>query len=249
MFAVVCRPLPDGAQRDRAVAQFSSLTHALAMKRLLLTKALLDGYAGTRLDDAVTLEAAVSDVAQDLDVHGDAAGVLQRAGPSGDHAVAYVVGDVRRVTSTLLQTPQLSRVRTSYRRVMHRQARDLMSRRQWDDALALWHHLHARGLVSQALYLDAAHCFIASDRTGEAERVLGEALDAFADAGAVEFFERAGDLAMKCKSSEADRIARRAFERASAGLLSNTTVATTTTTTPTKSTTRPAGGSPEAARD
>ena len=80
-------------------------------------------------------------------------------------AVAYVIAEQSDLSAYLLQPTELEKVRAAYRDVMHGQARDLMARSSWADALLLWQHLHQRKLVSQQLYLDAARCF---QRLGQA---------------------------------------------------------------------------------
>ena len=105
-------------------------------------------------------------------------------------------------------------MRIAYRDVMHRQARDLMARSNWSDALLLWQHLHQRQLVSQQLYLDAARCFQQLDQTNDAVRVLREAMEAFAKSGTAGFFEQAGDIALEIPGEPAQALAEQAYQRA-----------------------------------
>lgn len=101
---------------------------------------------------------------------------------------------------------------------MHAQARDLMARKNWPDAIALWHHLHTRKLVSQALYLDAATCFLELQKPADALMVLEEAFAAFAPAAAADWLELCGDLAIKL-GKPGEPLALLAYQTASARLM------------------------------
>lgn len=105
-------------------------------------------------------------------------------------------------------------MQAAYREVMHRQARELMARAAWADALLLWQHLHQRKLVSQHLYLDAARCFQQLGRTSDAVRVLTEAIETSTKSGTAEFFERAGDLALEIETEPAQALAEEAYQKA-----------------------------------
>ena len=119
----------------------------------------------------------------------------------GALAVAYIFAEGPELTAHLLEPAQLGEVQDAYRDVMHEQARDLMSRGNWQDAILLWRHLHQRKLVSQSLYLDAARCFKQLGQPEDAIRVLGEALTTFGDTANVVFAIFIWKLAMLHKMS------------------------------------------------
>ena len=98
---------------------------------------------------------------------------------------------------------------------MHRQARELMQRSNWTDALLLWQHLHKRKLVSQQLYLDAASCFQHLNQVPDMLRVLTEAIDAFGKNATPEFLEKAGDMALAVETEQAQTLAEKAYRMAS----------------------------------
>jgi hypothetical protein len=93
-----------------------------------------------------------------------------------------------------------------------------MARKDWQNALLLWQHLHKRKLVSQQLYLDAARCFKELKQTADTVRVLGEAVTAFDDQGSPEFFEQAGDLLLDIQTDDAQSLAEAAYREASDAL-------------------------------
>ena len=129
-------------------------------------------------------------------------------------AVAYIIAPQADLTAYLLQATELEKVRIAYRDVMHRQARDLMARSNWSDALLHWQHLHQRQLVSQQLYLVGARCFQQLDQTNDAVRVLREAMEAFAKSGTAEFFEQAGDIALEIPGGPAQTLAEQTYQKA-----------------------------------
>ena len=90
-----------------------------------------------------------------------------------------------------------------------------MDRSNWKDALLLWHHLHARKLVSQQLYLDAASCFQHLNQIPDMLRVLSEAIDAFGKNATPEFLEKAGDMALAVETEPAQSLAEKAYRTAS----------------------------------
>jgi len=214
LFGIAIKPLPQRDSRQRAVPAMLELVQMFAVHEMLKAKSLLDRYAAAGLTDATTLRQAVETAAGQLQVTGKAKGVVHQAAVRSGLAVAYIVAPQTNLTAYLLQATELDKVRTAYRDVMHRQARDLMARSNWSDALLLWQHLHQRQLVSQQLYLDAARCFQQLDQTNDAVRVLREALDAFAKSGTAEFFEQAGDIALGIPDEPAQTLAEQAYQRA-----------------------------------
>jgi tetratricopeptide (TPR) repeat protein len=104
---------------------------------------------------------------------------------------------------------------------MHAQARDLMARKNWQDAIQLWRHLHTRKLVSQALYLDAATCFAELKQPDDALKVLQEAYGVFSETAPADWLEQCGDLACKL-GPPAEALAVKAYEQASQRLRDTT---------------------------
>ena len=214
LFAVAVKSLPGGQMRKRATPALLELTHMLAVQELLKAKSLLDRYAATGLDDATTLRQAVEEAAGKLEVSGKVKGVVHQATVQDEFAVGYVIGEESSLTAHLLEPAELEKVQDAYRGVMHRQARELMERSNWQDALLLWQHLHQRKLVSQELYLDAARCFKELEQPEDTVRVLSEAVEAFAKTESTDFFEKAGDIALEVGTEEAAQLAEKAYQRA-----------------------------------
>ncbi|HUT88781.1 MAG TPA: PEGA domain-containing protein [Thermoguttaceae bacterium] len=214
LFAVAVKSLPGGPMRQRATPALLELTHMLAVQEVLKAKSLLDRYAATGLDDATTLRQAVEEAAGKLEVSGKVKGLVHQATVQDEFAVGYVIGEESSLTAHLLEPAALEKVQVAYRLVMHRQARALMEREDWSEALLLWQHLHQRKLVSQALYLDAARCLKQLEKPGDAVQVLNEALESFGDEATLGFLEQAGDVALSIQTDEAQDLAVRAYERA-----------------------------------
>jgi hypothetical protein len=215
MFAVAAKRVPSGPTRQQAVPAMLNLTGMLAFQELLKAKSLLDRYAAVGLTDATTLQQAVVETAGALQVKGNASTVVQGAAVRDDFAIAYVTAEEQSLLARLLQETELEKVRTAYRDVMHRQARELMQRSNWKDALLLWQHLHQRKLVSQQLYLDAASCFQHADQVPDMLRVLSEAIDTFGKSATPEFLEKAGDMALAVETEQAQKLAEKAYRMAS----------------------------------
>ena len=215
LFAIAVKRLPRGSIRQQAVPSMLDLTGMLAFQELLKAKCLLDRYAAVGLTDATTLQQAVVEAAGTLQVKGKASTVLQGAAVRGEYAVAYVTAEEEAILARLLQETELEKVRSAYRDVMHRQARELMQRCDWADALLLWQHLHKHKLVSQQLYLDAASCFQHLNQVPDMLRVLTEAIDAFGKNATPEFLEKAGDMALTVETEQAQALAEKAYRMAS----------------------------------
>ena len=195
LFAMAAKRLPAGDIRSRAVPAMLELVHMQATHELLTAKSLLDRFEATGLNDATTLRQAMEKAVGALHVTGNIQGVVHGSAIVGEFAAGYVVADEAALSAYLLQPAELVIVQTAYRDVMHTQARQLMDRNDWENALLLWQHLHQRKLVSQQLYLDAARCFKELKQTADTVRVLSEALAACGESGSPEFLEQAGDLA------------------------------------------------------
>ena len=215
MFGIAAKRLPAGTIRQRAVPAMLELTHMLAFQELLTAKSLLDRYAATGLTDATTLARAVVEAAGKLKVQGRASTVLQGGTVQGEYAIAYVMAEEQALVAQLLQETELDKVRATYRDVMHRQAKDLMQRSDWKNALLLWQHLHTRKLASQQLYLDAAQCFKELGQSEDVVRVLGEAIDTFGPQATADFLEQAGDIALSIQTDSAQKVAKKAYQAAS----------------------------------
>jgi hypothetical protein len=219
LFAIVAKAMPTGDVRRRAMPAMLSLTHSLAVRELLKTKSLLNRYKQTGLTDATTLRQAVVMAAGRLHVVGRVKGMTHGAVVQDGFAVAYVTTEESNLTAHLLHQVELEKVRKAYRNIMHGQARELMKRRNWRDAVLLWRHLHTRKLVSQALYLDAGRCFSELKQYEDAVRILVEALDTFRAIATPEFLEQAGDIALGIDTSPAQELAKNAYLEASRKLL------------------------------
>jgi hypothetical protein len=218
LFAIAVKRLPGNTVRQQAGSALLNFTHMLAVQELFKAKSLLDRYAASGLTDATTLRQAVSQAAGSLEVTGKVRGVQHQATIQGDFAIAYVLADESALSAHLLQPVELGRVQATYREVMHTQARDLMQRSNWKDALLLWQHLHTRKLVSPGLYLDAAQCFKQLGQDEDVVRVLGEAINTLDPKAGPEFLERAGDLALTIQTEGGQKLAEQAYRDASEGL-------------------------------
>jgi hypothetical protein len=215
LFGIAVKRLPRGSIRQEAVPSMLNLTGMLAFQELLKAKSLLDRYAAVGLTDATTLQRAVIESAGELRVEGKASTILQGVAVRKDCAVGYVTAEENALLARLLKETELEKVRSAYRDVMHRQARELMQRSNWTDALLLWQHLHKRKLVSQQLYLDAASCFQHLNQVPDMLRVLTEAIDTFAKHATPEFLEKAGDMALAIETDPAQTLAEKAYRMAS----------------------------------
>jgi hypothetical protein len=218
LFAVAAKRLPQGQVRAPSAPAVMELVHIQATHELLAAKSLFDQFGRSGLDDATTLRQAIENVAGQLRVTGNVQGLIHKTVAAGDFVVGYVVAEESSLSAFLAQPAELARVQTAYRDVMHRQARDLMDRKDWQNALLLWQHLHKRQLVSQQLYLDAARCFKELRQPADTVRVLSEALASFGSSGSPEFFEQAGDLALDMDTDEAQALAENAYRKASDAL-------------------------------
>jgi serine/threonine protein kinase len=214
LFGLACKRLPTGEAGRRATPAMLELAHMWSVHELLTAKSILDRYGQKGLTDATTLKRALQGVSPELHVEGSVWGITHQAAVQGRFAVAWVLAEEEALTARLLHGAKLETVQAAYRDVMHQQARQLMDRSNWQDALLLWHHLHQRKLVSQQLYLDAARCFAELDQEDDALRVLSEALDAFAESRSAEFPEQVGDRALEIQSEPARALAERAYQMA-----------------------------------
>ena len=219
LFAIAAKAIPTGDAQQKAIPALLSLTHSLAVQELLKAKSLLDRYEQTGLTDATTLRQAVVMAAGRLHVVGRVKGMMHGAVVQGGFAVAYVTAEEPNLVAHLLHQVELEKVRKAYRDVMHGQARELMKRRNWRDAVLLWRHLHTRKLVSQALYLDAGRCFSELKQYDDAVRILVEALNTFRTNATPEFLEQVGDIALAIDTGPAQELAKKAYLEASRKLL------------------------------
>ncbi len=215
LFGIAAKRLPKEQVGQRAIPAMLELTHMWAVHELLTAKSLLDRYAALGLTDATTLRQAVVEAAGKLHVSGKTSTVTHQASTEGNLAISYAMADEAALTAQLLQPGEIEQVRVAYRVVMHRQARELMQRSNWTDALLLWQHLHQRRLVSQQLYLDAAQCFKQLNQVPDMMRVLSEAVDVFGKKATPEFLEKAGDMALAVETDEAQSLAEKAYRMAS----------------------------------
>ena len=215
LFGIAAKRLPKEQMAQRAIPAMLELTHMWAVHELLTAKSLLDRYAALGLTDATTLRQAVVEAAGKLQVSGKANAVTHQASTEGNLAISYAIADEAALAAQLLQPDEIEKVRVAYRDVMHRQARELMQRSNWTDALLLWQHLHKRQLVSQQLYLDAASCFQHLNQVPDMIRILTEAIDTFGKNATPEFLEKAGDMALAIETEQAQTLAAKAYRMAS----------------------------------
>jgi hypothetical protein len=110
LFGIVVKPLPQGELRQRAVPAMLELVQMLAVHEVLKAKTLLERYAAAGLTDATTLRQAVEAAAGQLQVTGNAKGVVFQAARSG-FAVAYIVAQQADLSAYLLQPTELEKVR------------------------------------------------------------------------------------------------------------------------------------------
>jgi hypothetical protein len=137
LFGIAAKRLPKEPAAQRAIPAMLELTHMWAVHELLTAKSLLDRYSALGLTDATTLRQAVVEAAGKLQVSGKASAVTHQASTEGSLAISYAVADEAVLTAQLLQPDEIEKVRIAYRDVMHRQARELMQRSNWTDALLL----------------------------------------------------------------------------------------------------------------
>jgi len=187
------------------------LASVVALNELLQTDALLARYEKEGLDDATTLRQAILKSSGKLDVPGSVERLTSRARRQDGYAVALVFASEKDIATSLLEPERLQVVKLGYRDVMHGQARQLMKRENWQDAVGLWRHLHQRKLVSPRLYLDAARCFQALGQNADVVQVVDESLTAFAREDDWTFFEQAGELVLTIDTPKAQDLAERAF--------------------------------------
>ncbi|NLS92871.1 MAG: protein kinase [Planctomycetaceae bacterium] len=214
LFGIACKRLPSGETGRQAKSAILNLVHMCSVQELLTAKSLLDRYGQIGLTDATTLKQALQEVSAELHVAGNVSNLTHQVATRDGFAIAWVLAEEQFLTARLLEGTHLETVQTAYRDVMHRQARALMIRSNWQDALLLWYHLHQRKLVSQQLYLDAARCFVELDQGEDALRVLSEAFDTFAVSRSAEFPEQIGDMALDIQSEPAQALAERAYRQA-----------------------------------
>ena len=204
------------------------LTHSLAVTEMLTAKGLLDRYTEYGLTDATALRQAMVRVSATLQISGEVKSFKHLATAQGDFVIAYVLAEADQLNAQMAKPVELERVKDAYRDAIHVQARDLMARENWNDALLAWQHLHQRKLVSPALYLDAALCLMKTGKPNDATRLLQEAFDAFQESATASFLEKAGDMALEIGDPAALKIAERAYRSASQKLMNTVTQPPTT---------------------
>ena len=216
LFAVSSIALPSGSAKARLLPVWLRKTTARATAEVLRTKSLLNHYRSARLDDAATLAEAFRRIAMDSRITGRIRGLNQHAVAAGDYAVALVYAPSESVVASGTSDIAEHLMRTTYRDVMHEQARRLMKQQQWSDALSIWQHLHIRRLVGSEVCLDAARCFVALERETDALHVLEESLTTLMNENEVNwtYFEQAGDLAAQLDVPQAEEVAISAYSLA-----------------------------------
>lgn len=217
---------PSGTARQAIRLAAQRRAHMLAVHDILLTKSLLAAFAERKLDDAVTLKKALTlaelkfigapQTSKSKTTSTRGFGRMLESGSKmfKTQVVAFVLANQSDLIAHLAQPPQLEGVRTSYRKVMHAEARRLMGLQRWNGALDLWHHLHSRKLVSPQLYVDAATCFHRRQEDSDALTLLKESFTDYRSSGSLDFFESIGNLALAIGGAEAEKLAVSAYNRA-----------------------------------
>lgn len=211
LFAIVAERIPTGRIRARALPSIFALSAVRAVTDLLLAKSLLARYEAKGLSDATTLRKAVIQSAGKLDVLGSVKNLTHRAQVHGDYVVALVFANEEAIVATLFHPQKLAVVKSSYRDVMHRQVRRFMAKKNWQDALGLWRHLHQQELVSPLLYIDASKCLKAVKKFPDVVRLVDEALTSFPNERDYVFYEQAGELVLDIETAKAEALAEKAY--------------------------------------
>jgi len=166
IFGIATKTLPKSPDaQQRIQPALMELVRSLAIHEMITARTLLNQFADHGLTDATSLKKAVQKLASGLDLRGNVGGLEAIASVEHDFVIGYAVVDIEKISGVLLAPKNVEDVRLAYRDVLHAQARKLMGRQQWSDALLIWKHLHVRELVSPALYLDAARCLKELDVT------------------------------------------------------------------------------------
>jgi hypothetical protein len=216
LFSIVAeRVESESPRKQQILLARASRSHSLAIQEILTAKSLLDLYGQVGLTDATALRQAILDGQSGFSVQGNAKILAGSSQVVESYVFAFVVAEESQLISYLKEPPRLEAVRASYRKVLHRRARELMKAQDWQNALVLWHHLHERQLVSPELYLDAARCFRGMGKDADCVKILEEAFAVFASEQSPEFFEQIGELSILVPSAAAQQQAVRAFRRAS----------------------------------
>lgn len=215
IFSVVTLEFPDSKQKNRVRQALRSECGIRVVAELLTAKSLLELYKSERLDDATTLKSAAMSVSSTLQSSGKLKLASTRIRAGDEYVMGVAVAPREEIAAILSESAQKELVKNAYRDVMHRQARQLMEKEQWGDALGFWRHLHERGLVSARLYLDAATCFVHLEKIADAAQVAREALETYADLPESAYYEALGDILLLDEKNEASQqAAEKAFELA-----------------------------------
>lgn len=217
LFGIAAKRLP-ADPKHAAIPALVDLTQMLAINELLTTKSVLDVYQEADLTDATTLAQAVARAAEHLQVSGTSVGARMQGGSNEGYAIAFVLAADSSLRVHLSKAPQLEAVRIAYREIKHAQARELMARHDWKNAILALRHLSQRRLVTPSLYLDAATCFKELDQPDDAIKMLGDALARYRNDASEEFLEAVGNLAIEIDRSAAQDLAVNAYELASSRL-------------------------------
>ena len=225
IFSLVAIEIPDGKPQSRIRQAIRSECGIRVIAELLTAKSLLSFYQAERLDDVTTLKAAALTVGPILQRSGKLTLDFKRIVVEGKLVVGLAVADRVNITAVLSEPSQKELVKDAYRTVMHRQARLMMEKGHWNDALGFWRHLHDRRLVSARLYLDAAFCFGQIGKQADAAAVAREALETYTDLNDSGFYEELGEILLLDSENIASRKAAEvAFRYADERFTGNQTV-------------------------
>jgi len=214
LFAIHALHVPQGKAGVVVLPALISSATTQATADLVQTQALLQRYSDVGLTDAATLRAAFVRVAGNIQFSATIKRLSSQARRVGAYVIAISWADEDAITVGVTSEVTTGLIKAAYRDVMHQQSRELMARKEWNDALSLWRHLHQRQLISADLYLDASRCFHALGKDDDALCLLSETLDLFAEQARWELLEQAGVLASKIKGEQAEKISQRSFELA-----------------------------------
>lgn len=214
--AAMARPKNDAARRATSI--LAETAHLRALAEMLLTESLAQKFAEDGLTHRDALKEAVMLASGQLRFAGTVKGYEQQAGLQGDYLVGLVVAPVDQVAIAAGDDANRLAVRSAYGQVISSQAKKLMKSENWDEAIALWLHLHQIKLTSKEIYLDAARCFYHMGKPGDAVMLIDQALKTVGTRTDASYLFAMGDLAAEIDTEESREIAVRAYQAASKSL-------------------------------
>lgn len=218
ILAVAAVPRPKNEAARRATSILAGTAHMRALAEVILSESLTQQFAEDGLTNREALKEAALLATGELRIAGSASGYEQQAGLQGDFLVGLVVAPVDQVVAALNDDHNRSQLRSAYAQMISARGKKLMEEENWDEALALWLHLHQTKLASKQVYLDAARCFYQMGKPGDAVMLIDHALKTVGTRADANYLFAMGDLAAEIDTEESRRIAVRAYEAASKSL-------------------------------